>query len=88
MEPQVKDIILPHKLHKVIVNTQIPLMFKTECDQIANIISESCESWIVQDQTLFTWLLSRIFEGVLPRTLSYKHAFEVRDKVQNTTIHI
>lgn len=36
---------------------------------------------MVQDQALFTWLLSTISESVLPRLLSCKHAYEVWDKV-------
>lgn len=66
----IEGVILSHKLHKVVVNPQIPSMFKTDNDMLANIISEEYESWIVQDQTLFTLLLSIIFESVLPRVLS------------------
>lgn len=39
--------------------------------------SEEYESWLVQDQAVFIWLLSTIFESVLPRVLSCKHVFEV-----------
>lgn len=66
---QVEEFILSHKLHKMVVSTQILLMFKTEHDRIFNVVSKNYESWIVQDQTLFTWLLSMISEGLLPCVL-------------------
>lgn len=56
-------------------------MFKSEQDQTCNIVSEKYESWIIQDQALFTWLLSTISESVFPRVLACKHAYEVWDKV-------
>src|SRR4051812_35257942 len=59
---QVEGIILAHKLHRFVVNPQIPPMFKNDEDRRANIRSEEYESWIVQDQALFTWLLSTISE--------------------------
>lgn len=74
-------MILLHKLHKVVVNPHIPVMFKTDCDHLSNIVSKEYEMWIVQDQALFTWLLSMIFEVVLPEVLSCKHAYEMWDKV-------
>lgn len=43
---------------------------------------EVYNSWIVQDQSLFTWLLSTTLEFVLPRILQFKHAYKVCDKVQ------
>lgn len=46
-------------------------MFKNEQDRILNIISEDYETRIVQDQMLLTWLLSTIFEAVLPRVLAH-----------------
>lgn len=56
-------------------------MFKTNHDRLCNIISEEYESWIVHDQELFTWFLSKISNVVLPRVLSCKHALEIWDKV-------
>lgn len=35
------------------------------------------ESWIVQYQVVFIWLLSIISEVVLPRVIYYKHMFDV-----------
>lgn len=60
------------------VNPHIPPMFKSESDQ--NIVSEAYEEWMVHDQALFIWLLSTIWESVLPRLLSCKHAYKVWDK--------
>lgn len=77
----VGSVILSHKLHKVVVNPQIPLIFKTESDHIDNIMCEGYESWIVQDQSFLAWLLLMISKLVLPRLLSCNHAYEVWDKV-------
>lgn len=76
-----EGVILSHKLHEVVVNPQIPLMFIIESDRNANVESEKYEACVVQDQALFTWLLSTISEIVLPCLLSYKHAYEISDKV-------
>src|SRR3954468_19974016 len=74
---QVEGVILSHKLHKFVVNPQIPPMYKTDEDRIGNTISAEYEAWIVQDQALFTWLLSTISEAVLPRVLSCKHSYQI-----------
>lgn len=63
---QVEGVILSHKLHKVVVNPHIPVMFKIDRDRFSNIVSKEYETWIVQDQTLFTWLISIISKVVLP----------------------
>lgn len=63
------------------MNPQVPSMFTIEHDRISNIVFESYESWIVQDQAFFTSLDSLISKGVLLHVLFYKHAFEVWDKV-------
>ncbi|KAI5391882.1 hypothetical protein KIW84_076616 [Lathyrus oleraceus] len=46
-------------------------MFKTGSDRLENLISEAYKECMVQDETLFTWLLSIIFESILPRLLSW-----------------
>lgn len=76
-----ENVILSHKLHKIVVNPTIPTMFKTDNVRLLNIVSEEYESWIVQDQALFTWLISIISELVIPIVLFCKHAYELWDKV-------
>ncbi|MCH85303.1 retrovirus-related pol polyprotein from transposon TNT 1-94 [Trifolium medium] len=39
------------------------------------------QQWLFKDQSLFTWLLSTISDGVLPRVLNYKHSHEVWEKI-------
>lgn len=46
-------------------------MFKQ--DQIEGNVFEEYEAWIMQDQDVFIWLLSIIYESVLPRVLLCKH---------------
>lgn len=64
------------------VNPQIPHKFKFEQDQVEGKMYEEYEVWIVKDQVVFIWSISIIFELMLPRVLSYKHAFEVYDCIQ------
>src|SRR3954471_20230895 len=66
---QFEGIILSHKLHKFVANPQIPPIFKSDDDRLANKVSDEYETWIIQDQALFSWLLSTISESVLPRVL-------------------
>lgn len=56
-------------------------MFKNGEDRHANIRSDKYEAWIVQDQALFTWLLSTIPEAVLPCMLSCKHYYQIWDQI-------
>lgn len=78
---QVDEVTLSHELQRWEVHPKIPPMFKNEQDRIENIISWEYETWIMQDQTLFAWLLSTIYESVLPKVLACKCAYEVWDKV-------
>lgn len=72
-------MILAQKSLKVVVNPHILVKFKTPQDQLEGKIFDEYEEWIVHNQVVFIWLLSMIFEFVLPRVLSCKHAFEVWD---------
>jgi histone deacetylase 1/2 len=78
---QVNGVITAHNLHKFILNPKIPLQFATEEEQATNTFSDEYRKWLMQDQTLFTWLLSTLFDGVLPRVLGCKHAYQVWDKI-------
>lgn len=53
-------------------------MFNADNDWLANVVFEDYDSWIVQDQTFFTWLLSTIYEAMLQCSLPHEHAYEVR----------
>lgn len=50
---QVEGVILTQKMHKLVVNPQIPLKFKSAQDRIEGTIFEEYEAWIVQDQVVF-----------------------------------
>lgn len=41
---KVDGVILSHKLHKVVVNSEISPMLKIENDRVANMISENFEA--------------------------------------------
>lgn len=74
-------MILIQKMHKIVVNPKIPHKFQSDQDRLTGTISKEYESWLVQVQAISTWLLSRIFELVLPRVLVCKQAFEAWDKI-------
>ncbi|KAK2402858.1 hypothetical protein QL285_052344 [Trifolium repens] len=78
---QVEGVILSHKLHRFVVNPQIPAKYASESDRELDQISEAYDQWLVQDQMLFTWLLSTLVESVLPRTIGCRHAFQVWDQI-------
>lgn len=57
---QVEGVILAQRVHKVVVNPRIPEKFKTVQDQAEGKVSNEYEAWIMQDQTIFIWILSTI----------------------------
>jgi hypothetical protein len=67
---QVNGVITAHNLHRFIVKPQIPLQFASVEDRAIGRNSDEYQQWLVKDQTLFTWLLSTLSDGVLPRVLS------------------
>lgn len=73
-------------MHRLIVNPQIPHKHKSTKDRITGTFSDECEARIVQDQVVFIWILSTISESFFPRVLVCKHAFEVWDKIQRTSM--
>ncbi|WJX88788.1 hypothetical protein P8452_70836 [Trifolium repens] len=78
---QVEGVIISHKLHRFVVNPQIPPMYNSESDRELDIVSEAYDQWLVQDQMLFTWLLSTLAESVLPHTITCRHAFQVWEQI-------
>ncbi|MCH95282.1 retrovirus-related Pol polyprotein from transposon TNT 1-95, partial [Trifolium medium] len=78
---QVNGVITAHNLHRFIVTPQIPLQFASPQDRACGRNSDEYQQWLIKDQTLFTWLLSTLSDGVLPRVLSCRHAHEVWDKI-------
>jgi histone deacetylase 1/2 len=78
---QVEGVIISHKLHRFVVNPQISPKYNSESDRELDIVSEAYDQWLVQDQMLFTWLLSTLAESVLPRTITCRHAFQVWEQI-------
>lgn len=79
---QVEAVIIAHKLHRFVVNPDIPLKYSSEVDRAQDKVSDAYEKWLVQDQMLFTWLLSSLSDSFLPRVLGCKHSWEAWDKIQ------
>lgn len=71
---QVEGVILTHNFQILLVNAQIPPKYNSTADETHNKVSTEYVKWIVQDQTLYTWLLSTLFDTIFPRVLSCKHA--------------
>jgi histone deacetylase 1/2 len=64
-----------------VVSPKIPLQFASAADRATATNSDEYQKWLIKDQMLFTWLLSTLSDGVLPRVLSCHHAHEVWDKI-------
>lgn len=79
---QVEGVIIAHKLHRFVVNPIIPQKYASESNRVQDLVTEEYQRWIVQDQMLFTWLLSSLSEAFLPRVLGCKHSYAVWDRVQ------
>jgi hypothetical protein len=54
---QVEGVIISHKLHRFVVNPQIPAKYDSEAARELDEVSAAYDAWLVQDQMLFTWLL-------------------------------
>jgi histone deacetylase 1/2 len=78
---QVEGVIISHKLHRFVVNPQIPAKYASKSDRDLDLISEAYDQWLVHDQMLFTWLLSTLAESVLPRTINCRHSFQVWEQI-------
>jgi histone deacetylase 1/2 len=78
---QVEGVIVSQKLHRFVVNPQIPTKYACESDHELDKVSEAYDQWLVHDQMLFTWLLSTLAESVLPRTIDCRHTFQVWDQI-------
>lgn len=78
---QVEGVITSHKLHRLLIDPEIPPQFTTNEDWLNQQYSDKYEKWLVQDQTLFIWILSTLSDMVLPRLLSCKHTHQVWDKL-------
>lgn len=78
---QLEGVICAHKLHRYVVNPIIPVKYATETDRELDLQTEDYQRWLVQDQMLFTWLLSSLSESVLPQVIGCKHSWEVWDTI-------
>lgn len=71
-----------HKLHHLVGNPTIPPKYAFEVGWVDDVVSEEFEKWLVQDQTLFTWLLSNLSETALLHVLTCHHSWQVWQKIQ------
>lgn len=78
---QVEGVIDAHKLHRFVVNPVIPTRYAAETNRNLDIATPEYQQWLVQDQLLFTWLLSSLSESVLPRVLGCKHSWQIWEKI-------
>lgn len=72
----------------MIVNSHTPLMFNTNNAKIVIIVFENYETVRVQDQALFTWLLSTISEVIIPCGLLCKHTYAVWTRSTSIWLHL
>lgn len=70
-------VIATNKLHHLLVNPNIPPQFDSSKDRTIGKVSAEYDCWFVQDEALFTWLLSMFSDSVLPHVLYCRHAHQV-----------
>lgn len=86
---QVQDVIMSQKLHWLLGNSVIPPQYAMNEDRL----SAKYDQWLVEDQMMFTWLLSMISNSALPRVLSCEHPHQGHDilecwyRYDNTFVH-
>uniref|UniRef100_A0A803PSI1 Retrovirus-related Pol polyprotein from transposon TNT 1-94-like beta-barrel domain-containing protein n=1 Tax=Cannabis sativa TaxID=3483 RepID=A0A803PSI1_CANSA len=76
--PQVLSAIRGHRLSEYISNSvQPPPKFLTNDDRLNGIVNPRFSEWEVQDQVLYSWLLSSMFDGILTRIVGAKTSTQV-----------
>lgn len=63
---QVGGVITAHKLHRYVVNPEIPPQYANQDDRALGRETDAYQPWLVQDQMLFTWLLLSLSDSILP----------------------
>lgn len=74
---QVEAVIIVHKLHRYVINPLIPMKYASEFDREMDLVTDEYQRWLVQDQMLFTWILSSLSEPILPRVIGCKHSWQL-----------
>ncbi|KAL9304232.1 hypothetical protein ACSQ67_021495 [Phaseolus vulgaris] len=74
---QVRSVIVSHNLERFVVKFLIPYEYASESDRKNDIISEEYQEWLIQDQMLYTWLLSSLSEDLVPIIANCIHSWEV-----------
>lgn len=78
---QVEAVIIAHKLHRYVVNPIIPMKYATEFDREIDLPTDDFQRWLVQDQMLFTWILSSLSDSILPRVIGCKHSYQLWETI-------
>lgn len=50
----------------------IPPQYASEVDRALDTVSIEYQQWLVQDQMIFTWLLSFFSQAIIPRVIGCK----------------
>lgn len=78
---QVEVVIAAHKLHRFVVSPIILATHLNEADRVCDNVCEEYHKWMVQDQMLFSWILSSLSDSMLPRVIGCKHSWQVWDQI-------
>lgn len=78
---QVEAVIIAHKLHRFVINPVIPMKYASEYGRELDLVTDEYQRWIVQDQMLFSWILSSLSETILPRVIGCKHSWQLWEKI-------
>jgi len=72
---QAEPVIKAHRLHRYVVNPQIPPQFLTPSDCHTTTENPDFSLWETQDQLLLSWLQSSLFVPFLTRVIGCTHVF-------------
>ena len=79
MEPVIKA----HRLHRYVVNPQIPPQFLTPSDRDIVTENPNFSLWETQDQLLFSWLQSSLSVTFLTRVIGCTYSFQLWEKIHS-----
>lgn len=78
---QVEAVIKGHRLHRFLVNPEIPMKFLTVDDCEKGKVSEEFLRWEQQDQLLLSWLLQSLSESLAMKMIKCAHSYQLWDAI-------
>ncbi|WVZ20638.1 hypothetical protein V8G54_007960 [Vigna mungo] len=78
---QVRIITMSFNMERFVVKFLIPEEYANESDRKNDILSKEYQEWLIQDQILYSWLLSSLSEELFPIIARCIHSWEIWNTV-------